>query len=108
MYASALTIAALPAVWLVNREDDGSVRPNVAAVGPAVGDVTESTSLENAPVGSRTAILLQQGTPAKGIFVFQMNDPASASCLAFFDDMSKLGPLGDSLQQITGTVQLAP
>ena len=36
--------SALPAVWLVNREDDGSVRPNVAAVGPAVGDVTESTT----------------------------------------------------------------
>ena len=44
VYASALTIVALPAVWLVNREDDGSVRPNVAAVGPAVGDVTESTT----------------------------------------------------------------
>jgi hypothetical protein len=43
-FASALTIAALPAVWLVNREDDGSVRPNVAAVGAAVGDVHEATT----------------------------------------------------------------
>jgi hypothetical protein len=73
------------------------------------GDVTESTSLENAPVGSRTAIILQQGSPAKAIFYFQMNDPASASCMAFFDDALKGGPLtDDALQPITGTVQLAP
>ena len=44
VYASALTIAALPAVWLVNRDDESSVRPNVAAVGAAVGDVTGSTT----------------------------------------------------------------
>jgi hypothetical protein len=73
------------------------------------GDVTDSTSLENAPVGSRTAIILQQGSPDKAIFYFQMNDPASASCLAFFDDALKGGPLtGDALEPITGTVQLAP
>jgi len=44
VYASVLTIAALPAVWLVNRDDERSVRPNVAAVGAAVGDVTDSTT----------------------------------------------------------------
>lgn len=44
MFASALTVAALPAVWLVNREDDASRRPNVAAVGPDVGDATGSTT----------------------------------------------------------------
>ena len=37
-FASALTIAALPAVWLVNRDDETSRRPNVAAVGAAVED----------------------------------------------------------------------
>lgn len=40
MFASAVTVAALPAVWLVNREDAASsTRPNVAAVGPAVGAI---------------------------------------------------------------------
>jgi hypothetical protein len=74
------------------------------------GDVTESTSLQNAPVGSRTAIVLQQGSPAKGIFIFQMSDPASASCLTFFDDMIRIGgPIGQAdLQPIQGAVQLAP
>jgi hypothetical protein len=42
---SALTVASLPAVWLVNREDDQSLRPNVAAVGAAVGDGAGSTTL---------------------------------------------------------------
>jgi hypothetical protein len=37
-------VAALPAVWLVNREDDRSVRPNVAAVGAPVVDVAASTT----------------------------------------------------------------
>ena len=44
MFASALTVAALPAVWLVNRDDDASARPNVAAVGAALGDATASTT----------------------------------------------------------------
>lgn len=37
MLASALTVVALPAVWLVNQDDDGT-RPNVAAVGLAAED----------------------------------------------------------------------
>ena len=37
-------MAALPAVWLVNRDDDASTRPNVAAVGAPVADVAESTT----------------------------------------------------------------
>jgi hypothetical protein len=42
--ASALTVAALPAVWLVNRDDDASTRPNVAALGAALGDAPASTT----------------------------------------------------------------
>jgi hypothetical protein len=71
------------------------------------GDVTRSTNLQNAPLGSRTAIVLQPGSPVEGTFIFQMRDPASASCLAFFDDMLALGPI-DTLSPIAGTVQLAP
>jgi hypothetical protein len=73
------------------------------------GDVTASTSRENAPVGSRTAIVLKPGSPVKAVFVFQMSDPRSASCLAFFDDMLKvIGPADSAVDPITGTVQLAP
>jgi hypothetical protein len=42
--ASALTVAALPAVWLVNQDDDGTARPNVAAVGLAPGDAAAATT----------------------------------------------------------------
>jgi hypothetical protein len=42
--ASALTVAALPAVWLVNQSDESSTRPNVAAVGLAAEEVAEPTT----------------------------------------------------------------
>ncbi|MET0146225.1 MAG: hypothetical protein ABW328_15800 [Ilumatobacteraceae bacterium] len=49
MLASALTIVALPAVWLVNRSESGatSSRPNVAAVGLPTEDAATSA---DAPV----------------------------------------------------------
>jgi hypothetical protein len=75
------------------------------------GDVTQSTSLQNAPVGSRTAIVLKPGSPVQAVFVFQMNDPRSTSCLAFFDDMLRLAPQSEvdaGLEAIAGTVELAP
>ena len=71
------------------------------------GDVTQSTNLQNAPVGSRTAIVLKPGSPVAATFIFQMSDPASASCLAFFDDMLALAPI-DTFSPIAGTVELAP
>lgn len=71
------------------------------------GEVTMSTNLQNAPVGSRTAIVLKPGSPVAATFIFQMQDPASASCLAFFDDMQALGPISDGLAPISGTIQLA-
>lgn len=45
VWASALTVAALPAVWLVNR-DETTTRPSVAAVGLAPGEVAASTTTE--------------------------------------------------------------
>jgi hypothetical protein len=48
LLASALTAAALPAVWLVNQRDSASPRPNVAAVGLAAEGGAPSSSL--APV----------------------------------------------------------
>ncbi|HET7471598.1 MAG TPA: hypothetical protein VFJ71_00605 [Candidatus Limnocylindrales bacterium] len=73
------------------------------------GDVTASTYVQNAPVGTRTAIVLKPGSPVEAIFVFQMSDPRSASCQAFFDDMLRqLGPPDDGLAPIVGNVQLAP
>ena len=74
------------------------------------GDVTQSTSLQNAPVGTRTAIVLKPGSPVEAVFMFQMNDPRSTTCLTFFDDMLRLygAPTVDALSPISGTVQLAP
>jgi hypothetical protein len=74
------------------------------------GDVTESANFTYAPKGTRTAIVFKRGTPVKAIFVFQMDDPRSASCLAFFDDMSPIGgEISEAdLQPIEGTVELGP
>ena len=45
MFASAVTVAALPAVWLVNRQDAASSpRPNVAAVGQVVDAIVPTTT----------------------------------------------------------------
>jgi len=53
MIASALTIVALPGIWLVNRDDDASARPNVAAVGAVVeGGAPSSTSPTFDPMGT--------------------------------------------------------
>ena len=73
------------------------------------GDVTQSTNLTNAPVGSRLAIVLKPGSSVQAVFIFQMNDPASASCQAFIDDMLALGDdIAAGLDSIAGTIQLAP
>jgi hypothetical protein len=73
------------------------------------GDVTESTNWSDAPKGTRAAIVFKRGTPVQAVFVFQMDDPRSASCQAFFDDMIAIGgePVG-ALEPIQGTVELGP
>lgn len=74
------------------------------------GDVTESTYSE-APADTRAAIVLKRGSPVEAIFVWQMNDPRSASCQAFFDDMIAPGGTGDiqaGMGPIEGTVELGP
>lgn len=74
------------------------------------GDVTESTN-SNAPAGTRAAIVLKRGSPVEAIFVWQMNDPPSASCQAFFDDMIAFGGAGElraGMEPIEGTVELGP
>jgi hypothetical protein len=71
------------------------------------GDVTKSTYSE-APAGTRAAIVLRRGSPVEAIFIWQMNDPRSASCQAFLDDMRALGDPAPGLAPISGSVQLAP
>jgi hypothetical protein len=74
------------------------------------GDVTQSTYSET-PAGTRAAIVFERGSPVKAIFVWQMNDPRSASCQAFFDDMIATGGAGDlraGLKPIEGTLELGP
>lgn len=58
-------MAALPAVWLVNRDDASSTRPNVAAVGPAVDDVEAPTTAELVdPMGDVSPQFLDPVAPA--------------------------------------------
>ena len=74
------------------------------------GDVTVSTNTD-APAGTRAAIVFERGSPVKAIFVWQMNDPRSASCQAFFDDMIATGGAGDlraGMKPIEGTLELGP
>lgn len=74
------------------------------------GDVTESTN-SDAPAGTRAAIVLKRGSPVDAIFVWQMNDPRSASCQAFFDDMIAFGGAADlraGMKPIEGTLELGP
>jgi hypothetical protein len=75
------------------------------------GDVTASTFTEYAPEGTRAAIVFKRGSPVQAVFMFQMNDPRSASCQAFFDDM--IGNAGGyesrlPVEPIDGTVELGP
>jgi hypothetical protein len=72
------------------------------------GDVAESTNT-NTPAGTRAAIVLKRGSPVRAIFVWQGEDPRSASCQAFFDDMIAPGPIveGD-MAPIEGTLELGP
>ena len=73
------------------------------------GDVTESANWSDAPKGTRAAIVLKRGTPVQAVFVFQMDDPRSVSCQAFFDDMIAIaGEPVDALEPIVGTVELGP
>ena len=74
------------------------------------GDVTQST-YSDAPAGTRAAIVLKRGSPVEAIFVWQENDPRSASCQAFFDDMIAIGGAGDlpaGMEPIEGTLELGP
>ena len=74
------------------------------------GDVTESTN-SDAPAGTRAAIVFKRGSPVEAIFVWQMNDPRSASCQAFFDDMIAIAGAGEiraGMKPIAGTLELGP
>jgi hypothetical protein len=73
------------------------------------GDVTSSTDSKNAPMNTRAGIVFQRGSPPKALFVFQMNDPRSATCEAFFDDLIAAEggePDFAPLAPIVGTLQL--
>ena len=58
------------------------------------GDVTESTN-DDAPAGTRAAIVLKPGSPVEAIFVWQMDDPRSASCQAFFEGIDRARGVGE-------------
>jgi hypothetical protein len=61
-FATVLTIAALPAVWLANR-DDPATGPNVAAVGLAAeSGATSTTVVPLDPMGEVQAKYLEGGS----------------------------------------------
>ena len=66
LIASALTVVALPAVWLANRDDSASLRPNVAAVGAPVADGESSSAPPSTvdPMGNVQAQYLDGAVPA--------------------------------------------
>jgi hypothetical protein len=63
LLASIVTVVALPTIWLANRDDGGSSRPNVAAVGidPGQADVAieDVTGAADDPMGTTGAAYLQ-------------------------------------------------
>lgn len=74
------------------------------------GNVTQSTD-SNLPAGTRAAIVLLRGSPVEAIFAWQGNDPPSASCQAFFDDIIAIEgteALRAGMEQIVGALELGP
>jgi hypothetical protein len=68
------------------------------------GDTTDST-FDEAPKGTRYAIVLKPGSPVGASFMWQGTDLARApSCMAFLEDMS---PEATGTAPIEGTVELA-
>jgi hypothetical protein len=47
--ASVITLVALPTIWLANRSEDSSTRPNVAAVGLDPGQADGEGGADEAP-----------------------------------------------------------
>jgi len=66
LIASALTVVALPAVWLANRDDAASPRPNVAAAGAPVADGQAASipPVSIDPMGTVDAQYLDGAVPA--------------------------------------------
>jgi hypothetical protein len=93
-FASALTLVALPAVWLVNRDEQGATsrRPNLAAVG-APDDARRPRARKRAarnvdPMGALDPLFLTEGTPAPPPDHVSVDvgaaDPPVATALATF------------------------
>lgn len=69
------------------------------------GDATEST-FDEAPKGTRAAIVLKPGSPVQTVLAWQGTGLARApSCTAFLEEMN---PETTGLAPIEGTVELAP
>ncbi len=100
--ASALTTAVLPAVWLINRDEAGTTRPNVAAVGlpagaspstPSVGTsidpmgtveplyLSEDDSPDAAPVPSVAVGSSEDRLVATGTAIYRRQVGGTGTCL---------------------------
>jgi hypothetical protein len=68
------------------------------------GDTKEST-YEDAPTGTRTAIVLKPGSPAQMIFDFEGSDLRAPGCTEFLEDVTARTV---DLLPIEGTVEFGP
>jgi hypothetical protein len=89
--ASALTVAVLPAVWLVNRDEAATTRPNVAAVGlPAEGSPsTPSVGAPVDPMGSVEPLYLSEddspdAAPSASVAVGSSDDRLVSTATAIY------------------------
>jgi len=70
------------------------------------GDITASTHTY-AKLGTRTAIVLERGSPMRAYPHFEDPDPPAATCLGFLDTVTDAAA-ADALVPINGTVDLGP
>jgi hypothetical protein len=88
--ASVLTLVALPAIWLANRDEGSSTRPNVAAVGidPGRADDDAGAAAAFDPMGTTGAAYLDpvatHSPPANAIVIGTTADDAIAVARASY------------------------
>jgi hypothetical protein len=92
--------------WTVDLECSRITQSGLLLIG---GEVLSSTQ-EEFPVGSDTAMIFQRGSPPKAIIHVPLADPPAASCAAFLENLPVdfPEPGGAQLEPIDGSLFLRP